>query len=84
MAMLALKVLRVMEQRLGGAFGTTETNPEAETADSALTALSRLSLEHYTLGEQKIIGLPRPGCTPEANPGRPQRQARRALAARLV
>ena len=49
-----------MEQRLGGAFGTTETNPEAETADSALTALSRLSLEHYTLGEQKIIGLPRP------------------------
>jgi transposase len=59
-AMLALKVLRVMEQRLGGAFGTTETNPEAETADSALTALSRLSLEHYTLGKQKIIGLPRP------------------------
>ncbi len=59
-ALLALKVLRLMEQRLGDAFGTTDTNPEAENADSALTALSRLSLEHYTLGEQDIIGLPRP------------------------
>ena len=59
-AMLALKVLRLMEQRLGAAFGTTQTNPEAETADSALSALSRLCLEHYTLGEQQIVGLPRP------------------------
>jgi len=59
-AMLALKVLRLMEQRLGCAFGTTETNPEAETADSALAALSRLCLEHYTIGEQQITGLPRP------------------------
>jgi transposase len=59
-AMLALKVLRLMEQRLGAAFGSTETNPEAETADSALSALSRLCLEHYTIGEQKIVGLPRP------------------------
>ena len=59
-AMLALKVLRLMEQRLGSAFGTTETNAEAETADSALSALSRLSLEHYTIAEQEIVGLPRP------------------------
>jgi transposase len=59
-AMLALKVLRLMEQRLGCAFGTTDTNPEAETADSALAAMSRLCLEHYTLGEQDIVGLPRP------------------------
>jgi transposase len=59
-AMLALKVLRLMEQRLGGALGTTQTNPEAETADSALAALSRLCLEHYTIGEQEIVGLPRP------------------------
>ena len=58
--MLALKVLRLMEQRLASAFGTTETNPEAETADSALAALSRLSLQHYCIGEQDIIGLPRP------------------------
>lgn len=59
-AMLALKVLRLIEQRLGAAFGTTDTNPEAENADSALTALSRLCLQHYRLGEQDIIGLPRP------------------------
>jgi len=59
-AMLALKVLRLMEQRLGCAFGATETNPEAETADSALAALSRLCLEHYTIGEQQLTGLPRP------------------------
>jgi transposase len=59
-AMLALKVLRLMEQRLRSAFGTTETNPEAENADSALAALSRLCLEHHTIGEQEIIGLPRP------------------------
>jgi transposase len=59
-AMLALKVLRLMEQRLGSVFGTTDTNPEAETADSALTALSRLCLQHYKIGEQDIVGLPRP------------------------
>lgn len=59
-AMLALKVLRLMEQRLGSALGTTQTNPEAETADSALAALSRLCLEHYTIGQQQIVGLPRP------------------------
>jgi hypothetical protein len=40
--------------------GTTETNPKAETTDSALAALSRLSLQHYTLGQQDIVGLPRP------------------------
>jgi transposase len=59
-AMLALKVLRLMEQRLGSSLGTTETNPKAETTDSALAALSRLSLQHYTLGQQDIVGLPRP------------------------
>jgi transposase len=59
-AMLALKVLRLMERRLTSAFGTTETNPEAENADSALAALTRLSLQQYTIGDQDIIGLPRP------------------------
>jgi transposase len=59
-AMLSLKVLRLIEQRLGSALGTTQTNPEAETADSALAALSRLCLEHYTVGQQQIVGLPRP------------------------
>ena len=59
-AMLALKVLRLMEQRLATVFGTTETHPESETADSALAALSRLSLQHYTIDDQDITGLPRP------------------------
>jgi hypothetical protein len=58
--MLALKVLRVMEQRLSLVFGTTETDPDAENVDSAFSALSRLSLEHYHIGGQDIVGLPRP------------------------
>ena len=58
--MLALKVLRLMEQRLRSAFDTTATNAEAENPDSALAALSRLCLQHYTIGEQDITGLPRP------------------------
>jgi transposase len=59
-AMLALKVLRRLEQRLTAVFGTTDTNPAAETAESALSALSRLCLHHYRIGEQDILGLPRP------------------------
>lgn len=58
-AMLALKVLRLMEQRLGASFATTDTNPEAENPESALAALSRLCLLHYTVGDQQILGLPR-------------------------
>jgi transposase len=59
-AMLALKVLRRLEQRLSAVFGTTDTNPMAETPESALSALSRLCLHHYRIGEQDILGLPRP------------------------
>ncbi len=58
-AMLALKVLRLMERRLNAAFATTDTNPQAETPESALAALSRLCLQHYTVGDQQIVGLPR-------------------------
>jgi transposase len=59
-AMLSLKVLRLMEQRLHATFGTTNENDQAETVDSALMALSRLCLQHYKIGEQEIVGLPRP------------------------
>lgn len=59
-AMLSLKIVRQIEQRLHGAFGTTDTNAAAETRDSALAALSRLSLQHYQLGDEQVIGLPRP------------------------
>jgi hypothetical protein len=57
--MLALKVLRLMEQRLSASFATTDTNPEAESPESALAALSRLCLLHYKVGDQEIVGLPR-------------------------
>jgi transposase len=59
-AMLSLKVLRLMEQRLHAAFGTTDENNKAETCDSALMALSRLCLQHYKVADEEIIGLPRP------------------------
>lgn len=59
-AMLALKVLRQMDQRLRERFATTETNPHAETSQTALAALSRLCLQQYTIGKQTITALPRP------------------------
>jgi transposase len=59
-AMLSLKVLRLMEQRLRSVFGTTDENAEAETAESTLATLSRLCLQHYRVDDQEIIGLPRP------------------------
>ena len=59
-AMLSLKVLRLMQQRLRNFYGTTDENADAETAESALVALSRLCLQHYRVDDQEIIGLPRP------------------------
>ena len=59
-AMLALKITRLMEQRLKYAFGTTDTGEDAENIASALSALSRLSLQHYHLGSEVVLGLPRP------------------------
>ncbi len=59
-AMLSLKIVRLMEQRLHDVFGTTDTNSDAETVDSALGALSRLSLQHYQVGDHEVVGLPRP------------------------
>lgn len=59
-SMLSLKIARLMHQRLKDAFGTTEDNPQAETLDSALAALSRLCLHHYTVADQELVALPRP------------------------
>jgi transposase len=64
-AMLSLKVIRLMEKRLHAAFGTTDENAQAETLESALLALSRLCLQHYHLGDQQVIGLPRPDARQE-------------------
>jgi transposase len=65
-AMLALKVVRLMEQRLKDVFGTTDNNDQAETVPSALMALFRLCLQHYHVGDQEIIGLPRPDVRQQA------------------
>ncbi len=45
--MLALKLVREMEQRLRAAFGTTEDNPYTVTLPDALSALGRLCLLNY-------------------------------------
>jgi hypothetical protein len=58
--MLSLKIIRVMEQRLQQAFGTRNDHPDAETLESALSALSRLCLHHDQVGDQQVTGLPRP------------------------
>ena len=59
-AMLSLKIVRLMEQRLKEVFGTTDDNDHAENLPSALAAFSRLCLQHYQIGDQEILGLPRP------------------------
>jgi transposase len=59
-AMLSLKIVREIEQRLHDTFGTTDTHSQAETVDSVLGALSRLTLQHYQIGDEEVVGLPRP------------------------
>jgi transposase len=59
-AMLSLKVLRLLEQRLREVFGTTQENPAAETVQSALLALSRLCLQRYRVDDHDLVALPRP------------------------
>lgn len=59
-SMLSLKIARLINHRLKDAFGTTDDNPHAETLDSALAALSRLCLHHYTIADQELVALPRP------------------------
>ena len=64
-AMLSLKVVRLMEQRLHSVWATTDTNADAETPESALSALSRLCLQLYRIGDKQVIGLPRPDARQE-------------------
>ena len=58
LCMLALKVTRQAEQLLRDAFGTTNENPYADVLEDALSALSRLSLNLYTVGGESITTLP--------------------------
>jgi transposase len=58
LSMLALKVTRVVEGKLRARFGSTNQKPHALTLGEALTALSRLCLNRYTIGEENIFVLP--------------------------
>lgn len=59
-AMLALKITRLFEEKLHQAFGTTDDNPDALTSEEALMALSRITYLHYEENGQSTTRLPRP------------------------
>jgi transposase len=63
--MLALKLMREMEQRLRAVFGTSGENPHAVTLADAMAALSRLCLLNYTASKsgQVVAKLPHPNDT---------------------
>jgi hypothetical protein len=59
--MLALKLSRVLKQRLAATFGTTKEDPHGVTLQEALDALHRLCLLTYPLDDtHSITRLPRP------------------------
>jgi transposase len=58
-ALLALKVTRLFEEKLHRAFSTTEEDPHALRLDEALIALSRLTYLHYETNGQCFARLPR-------------------------
>jgi hypothetical protein len=60
--MLALKLVRTMEQRLRAAFATTSQDPHALTLPDALAALGHLCLLHYPTEKtgQVVTKLPHP------------------------
>lgn len=59
-AMLGLKLSRAVEARLSAHYGTTHTDPYATTLEDTMNALSRICLLKYTIGEQILVGLPKP------------------------
>jgi transposase len=58
-SMLALKISRIMESRLFGAFKTTHESDDAVTIEDAIDTLSRLCLLQYNIETQVVSGLPR-------------------------
>lgn len=58
-AMLALKVTRLFEDRLHQAFGTTDDDPHALTFDDALLALSRITYLYYEANGHRFVRLPK-------------------------
>jgi hypothetical protein len=57
-AMLALRILRVISTALNRAFGTTDVDPDAITVDDALRSLSRLCFHRYLCGNVQVLHLP--------------------------
>ena len=58
-AMLALKILRVISTALNQTFGTTDVDPESITVDDALGSLSRLCFHRYVCGDVQVLHLPK-------------------------
>jgi transposase len=58
-AMLALKVTRLLEDKLHRVFGTTADNPKGLTVEEALVALSRITYLYYQVNDQSFARLPR-------------------------
>ena len=58
-AMLALKITRVISTSLRQSFGTTDVDPSSITVDDALGSLSRLCFHRYVCGEVQVLHLPK-------------------------
>lgn len=58
-AMLALKITRLFEEKLQAKFGTTDQDPNAITIEDALTALSRITYLYYNIKGKVFARLPR-------------------------
>ncbi len=58
-SMLALKISRLMESRLSAAFQTTRTSGDAITVDDAIAALSRISINYFSIAGQVVPGIPK-------------------------
>ncbi|MCP4054626.1 MAG: IS1634 family transposase [Mesoflavibacter sp.] len=59
-SMLSLKIARLMESRLYNVFQTTRESDDAVTIKDAIAALLRLNLQYYHIGNQTVVGLPKP------------------------
>lgn len=59
-AMLALKISRLIENKLKNNFGTTNGNPHNPTLDDALGALSRIIFLKYELNGKQVSRLTKP------------------------
>ena len=58
-AMLALKITRLFEDKLHKAFRTTDDDPNALTLDDALLGLSRIIYLQYEANNQRFVRLTR-------------------------